>query len=120
MKKTVLIVDDESIIIEILYEFLEILGFHVIISYNGKDALEKFQTEKIDFIITDIYMPEMDGTSLIKEIRKTDKDIIIIALSGYIENERIREIMDIGANEYIEKPFSISHIKNALEKFKLL
>jgi YesN/AraC family two-component response regulator len=117
MKKNILIAEDEQIIAEILSNISKLIGYNSIITTNGVEALKFFKENNFDLIITDIHMPEMDGYQLIKEIRKTNKQVPILVLSGFIDNEHISKVLNIGANGYIEKPFTIANIKSILKEF---
>ncbi len=117
MIKKILIVEDEKIITNTIVALLEKMGIEYFTANNGEDALEKFKTNKFDLIFTDIFMPKMDGFKLIEEIRKIDREIPIIVISGYIDNETIRKILELGANKYIEKPFSLKEIKKIIEMY---
>jgi CheY-like chemotaxis protein len=117
MTKSILIVEDEKLVAETLSDILELLGYNVTITSNGEEGLKKFKKEKFDLIITDIHMPKLDGFQLVKKIRASDKEIPILALSGFIDSEHIQKILDMGADGYIEKPFTIAKIKSALKQF---
>ncbi len=114
MPKKILVVEDEELISNTLKALLDVMKIEYKNVSNGKEGLKAFKTDNYDLIITDIFMPEMDGFKLIEEIREINKNIPIIVISGYIDNETIRKIKQIGANEYIEKPFSIKEVKTAI------
>ncbi|MCG3216374.1 MAG: response regulator, partial [Candidatus Heimdallarchaeota archaeon] len=78
----ILLVDDDSYVLEILKEMLERMDYNVWIASDGKEGLEKYDI-KVDLIITDLIMPEMGGKQFIQEIRKQNPDAKIIALTGY-------------------------------------
>ena len=117
MEKRILIVEDEDLIISTVEALLQKMKINYDTAKNGKEAIEKFKNEKFDLIITDIFMPVMDGFQLIEEIKKIHSDIPIIVISGYIDNETVRKIKNLGANEYIEKPFSLLDVKKSIEKY---
>ena len=114
MNKRILIVEDEGLIVSTLEALLKSMDIDFISVKNGLKAYEEYKNNKFDLIITDIFMPEMDGFQLIEKIRKEDKKIPIIVVSGFIDNETIRKIKNLGANEYIEKPFSLQDVKKII------
>ena len=118
MTKSILIVEDEELVAETLSDILELLGYNVTITSNGEEGFKKFKKEKFELIITDIHMPKLDGFQLVKKIRSSDKEIPILVLSGFIDSEHIQKILDMGADGYIEKPFTIAKIKSVLKKFE--
>lgn len=107
---TVLVVDDEPQLRNAIIDSLEIEDFKVFSAENGKMALDLLEKEDVDFVLSDIQMPQMDGVSLSKEIRRKYKDIpVIMLISGFSDYTR-EEIIESGAIDFIEKPFNIEHI----------
>lgn len=103
---TILIVDDENDIIEIISEYAKNSGYNVLIANNGSKALKIFkENNNIDLIILDIMMPDFDGYYVAKEIRK-NKNIPIIMLSAKSEVEDKLKGFEIGVVDYVTKPFS--------------
>lgn len=104
-KKIILIVDDEARIRILLKDFLEREGFEVLESHNGRHALELFGdfSEKISLMILDIMLPEIDGWTVCREIRKTS-DLPIIMLSARSEDFDEVHGFEIGADDYVKKP----------------
>ena len=104
--KTVLVVDDEQLIRKLVTDFLKKEGYITIEAEDGRKAMELFFAEEnIDLIILDVMLPEYDGFTVCREIRKKSKvPIIMLTARG----EEFDEIfgLDIGADEYISKPFS--------------
>ena len=107
--KNILVVDDEQMIREALTSYLEKQGCHVFQAETGREALQVFQRESISFVILDLMLPGMDGYQVCREIReKSDVPVIIITARGE-DFERIMGL-DIGADDYIVKPFSPSEV----------
>ncbi|MBW9212532.1 MULTISPECIES: response regulator transcription factor [Terrabacteria group] len=119
----ILLVDDEKDIVEALKIFLAKENFEIKTATNGKEALAIIQQEKVDLVLMDIMMPVMDGVEATKEIRK-NKNIPIILLSAKSEGEDKVLGLNIGADDYITKPFNpdevIARIKAQLRRFKEL
>lgn len=104
MAYTILITDDDKDIIELLRLYIENEGNNVIIASNGKEALDLVRTSKVDCILLDIMMPEMNGFQLIKEIRKEIILPVIFLTAKNNINDKILGL-DLGADDYIVKPF---------------
>ncbi|HEY9059739.1 MAG TPA: response regulator [Pseudobacteroides sp.] len=104
--KTIMIVDDDPRNVYVLASALEQYGANVLEAGNGKDALEKLKDNKIDLVLMDIMMPEMDGYETIIAIRKTDliKEIPIIAITAKSLKSDKDKCIEAGANDYISKP----------------
>jgi len=107
MAKTILVVDDSESIREVVGFTLEQEGFQVIRGINGKDALTRFNETLIDMVITDLYMPEMDGLEFIREIRRSEqnKHIPILFLTTETQLQKKEEAKQAGATGWIVKPF---------------
>lgn len=105
MKKTILVVEDEDRMRKLIRDYLKIEDFNVVEATNGTDALLEFTGNKIDLIILDVMMPNLDGFSVCKTIRKTS-DVPIIFLTAKGEEEDKLTGFELGADEYVTKPFS--------------
>jgi len=103
--KTILITDDELRIRKLVADFLLREGYTVLEADNGRTALEILEKEKVDLIILDVMMPEQDGLSVCREIRKKSS-IPVIMLTA--KSEEIDQLFafELGADEYVTKPFS--------------
>lgn len=105
----VLIIDDEPHILLMVKKMLERAGYEVDLASNGSEGLRLFESISPDLVITDIIMPEKEGLETIREMRRINKDLKIIAMSGggkisadnYLETAKI-----FGASKLLEKPFS--------------
>ena len=104
MTKTILIVDDEIEIVELIELYLSKENLHILKAFDGEEALRILQTETVDLLIADIMMPKLDVYSLVKNIRK-DKMIPIIMISAKSEGYDKILGLDLGADDYITKPF---------------
>ncbi len=105
MKTKILVVDDEIKIVEIVKAYLEKENYEVFTAFNGKEALNVFEKEKISLIILDLMLPELSGEEVCKEIRKKSK-VPIIMLTAKVFEEDIIKGLNIGADGYMVKPFS--------------
>lgn len=117
--KKILIVDDEALIREGLEMALKLEGYMVEVADNGQDAIHKIELFRPDVVVTDIIMPDKDGIELVLSIRKFDKNIRIIAISGggrISANDHLRMARQLGANSILAKPFSINELVSEIEK----
>ncbi len=123
-QERILVVDDEIVIRELLYDILTDEGFSVETASNGRVALEQVTGDN-GFVVlfTDIMMPEMDGIELIREARKIAPSLVPIVMTGYATLETARAAVKEGAYDYVLKPFNLSEVKlavtNALERRRL-
>lgn len=102
---TILIVDDEVLIRNVIKEYLLNEGYKVLEAKDGFDALRVISNNKVDLIVLDIMMPKMDGFTCLSEIRKT-KNIPVIMLSARKEEIDKLNSFDLGVDDYVTKPFS--------------
>ena len=102
---TILIVDDEVLIRNVIKEYLLNEGYKVLEAKDGFDALRVISDNKVDLIVLDIMMPKMDGFTCLSEIRKT-KNIPVIMLSARKEETDKLNSFDLGVDDYVTKPFS--------------
>ena len=102
---TILVVDDELLIRNVIKEYLLNEGYKVLEAEDGFDALRVLSDNKVDLIVLDIMMPKMDGFTCLSEIRKT-KNIPVIMLSARKEEIDKLNSFDLGVDDYVTKPFS--------------
>ena len=105
MNKTILIVEDEIRIRFLLRDYFHKENFNVLEASDGREALEVFANNSIDLVILDIMMPEIDGFSVCESIRETST-LPIILLTAKSEEEDKLLGYDLGADDYVTKPFS--------------
>lgn len=103
--KTIMIVEDEARLREILVDYFEEEGFTVVEAENGRIAIEKFEKQKVDLVLLDLMMPEMDGMTFCKRIRRSSEVPIIIITAKSEDEDKILGF-ELGADEYVTKPFS--------------
>ncbi|GEQ62160.1 response regulator transcription factor [Vagococcus lutrae] len=102
----ILVVDDDKEIVELLSIYIKNEGYDVIKAYDGKEAMTKVITEpNIDLMILDIMMPEMDGMSVVKELRKESDIPIIMLTARTTDMDKIKGLV-AGADDYVTKPFN--------------
>ncbi len=115
-KQSVLIVDDEELIVTMLERKLKRYFSRVESAFNGKEALKKCKDNYFDLIISDIKMPVMNGIMFLKEIRKQDINKRVIFMSAYDENEYFIELLNNGADGFLLKPNSEEQLLYILYK----
>ncbi len=119
-KGTVLLVDDEETVRGIGSEMLKVLGFNVITAEDGRDAIEKFKASPdIAFVILDLTMPHMDGEQCFRELRQLNSDIKVIMSSGFNEQEVTQKFVGKGLAGFVQKPYKLSVLREAIQKFLL-
>ena len=109
MKKKILVVDDDSNIAELLRFYLEKEDYEVTVKSNGKDAVKAFSEISPDLMLLDIMLPKMDGWQVCREIRRfSSKPIIMLSAKG----ETVDKVLglELGADDYISKPFEIKEV----------
>lgn len=118
MKKTILLVDDSSSIRMAVGGLLEKLGYHVLITANGREAYERLDGTEIHLIITDLHMPEMNGIELIRAARKLEayQFVPMLLLTTETLMEKKREAKAAGATGWLEKPFKNEKLEMIINK----
>ena len=103
--KTILVVDDEPKITQLVRDYLERAGFAVLVAYDGKKALSLAKTERPDAVILDLGLPQLDGLDFTREFRKTSNAPIIMLTARSEESDKLIGL-ELGADDYMTKPFS--------------
>ena len=107
--KTILAVDDEEKILEVVSSLLESRGFHVVCAKTGREALAIFQARNISLILLDIMLPDISGEEVIKTIRKQSR-VPVIMLTAKAEENDLLVGLGLGADDYITKPFRLKEL----------
>ena len=115
---TILLIDDEKMILEVGCELLQEMGFKVLSAMSGQEAINVFQNsrEKIDMIIMDMIMPGMSGSETFDHLRKIKPDVKILLSSGYSVDGQATKILQRGCNGFIQKPFNINQLAQKIQK----
>jgi PAS domain S-box-containing protein len=118
-KGTLLIVDDEEEVMDVARQFLELLGFDTLQANNGKVAVEKYREmkDKIDVVLLDLTMPEMDGEETYRHLRAINPDINVIIASGYEESEIRERFRGLPLMGVIQKPFQFAELQTRMQQF---
>lgn len=111
-RETILLVDDERTIIDVTRDMLETFGYHVLASQSGQDAIRICQDQagRIDLVILDMILPDMNGEEIFALIKAIRPDMPIILASGFSFNDQIGRIMARGCDAFLQKPFGLSEL----------
>ncbi len=123
LKGKILVVDDEKNMREVMEIFLKGEGYDVTTADGGASGITMFKKDIFNLVITDLKMPKVSGFNLLKVIKETSPNTIVVIITAFGTTESAVEAMKLGAFDYIQKPFKMDSIrlvlKNALEKHKL-
>jgi two-component system cell cycle sensor histidine kinase/response regulator CckA len=116
--ETVLLVDDENMIIEVGAEILEALGYDVFTARSGSEAVDVFEANKdrIDIVVLDMIMPGMGGGDAYDQLREIKPDVKVLLSTGYSLKGEASEILKRGCNGFIQKPFNIKKLSHKLRE----
>ena len=121
-EKKALILDDEEMILELVSDIFQLIGFKVTAVISANEAISKFkeaheQGEPFDLVLFDMTLPgELDGSDVLREIRKLDPNIKAIVSSGYSQEELKAKAEDDGFDAAVPKPYSITVLKETVER----
>jgi CheY-like chemotaxis protein len=118
MKKKILVVDDDDLVLMAIQELLAPMGFSVTTCPSGAEALEKVNQDRFDLIILDVIMPEMDGYEVCQKIRRMESyaETPIMMLTAKSGEEDKQRGMEVGANLYLSKPISPKRLTALVEE----
>ena len=118
-EKCVLVVDDDPVSSYLVSEILDQNGLQVILAFDGKQALDLYNTHKskIDLVIMDIRIPLICGYEATKAIKKINNDVPVLALTAHAFGESECKCRDAGCDEYLSKPFEIPEFVSILSKY---
>ncbi|MCM1458306.1 MAG: response regulator transcription factor [Lachnoclostridium sp.] len=110
MKARILFVEDERDLSLIVCDTLRQQGYDVVAAYDGIDGLAGYKTDGADLVVADVMMPRLDGFAMAKEIRRLSANVPIIFLTAKSTIDDVEEGFDIGANDYLKKPFELREL----------
>jgi two-component system cell cycle sensor histidine kinase/response regulator CckA len=116
--ETVLLVDDEEMILDVGRKMLEALGYVVIIAASGEEALEiyKGNLDMVDIVVLDMIMPEMGGSETFDRLRQINPRVKALLSSGYSVDGQAREILERGCQGFIQKPFKMVELSQKVRE----
>jgi len=109
-KKSILIVDDEEKIRDVLKIFFKTKGYEVLEAKNGEEAIQLAQSENIAVVLLDINMPEMDGLTTLKKLRDINAKLGVVMVTGNQDDEKVKKAIELGAYGYVLKPFDFLYL----------
>ena len=115
-KKKILVVDDEQDVRETLESVLSKLDYDPLVAAGGKEALDIIRQNKIDIVLSDLYMPEMDGIELLKRVKTENRNIVFLMITAHPTIETAVDAIKKGAYDYLTKPFHIDEVKMKLNR----
>lgn len=107
-------VDDQESMRTLLKDMLEVIGYEVTVADGGDEALRLMHTSQFDLVLTDLNMPSMDGTALLRAIKAINAEMPVVIITGYGTFHTEKRVMREGANGYISKPCTLAKIENTL------
>lgn len=113
---TILLVDDEEMIVDVAAKLLKKVGYTVLKAKSGKEAIEVYREniDKIDLVILDMIMPDIGGGEAYDKMREINPKVKVLLSSGYSIDGQATEILERGCNGFIQKPFSIKGLSNKI------
>ncbi|HEY72074.1 MAG: hypothetical protein DRI81_14665 [Chloroflexi bacterium] len=115
--ETILLVEDNAVLLMVGQDVLQMLGYHTLAAANGQEALKVYQAEGgADLVITDLMMPNMGGRELAQELKKANPDVRVLAITGYTVWEVVEELKGAGFCGVIYKPFDVDQLAQAVRR----
>ncbi|MBW1741700.1 MAG: response regulator, partial [Deltaproteobacteria bacterium] len=116
--ETILLVDDEDMVINVAPEMLKAMGYRVLLARSGKEAIEVYKNSKdnIDMVILDMVMPDMGGGGVYDRIKEINPNVKVLLSSGYSIDSQASEILERGCDGFIQKPFNIKDLSLSIRK----
>ena len=115
---SILLVDDEELIIEIGREFLNSLGYKVLEARNGETAFQIYSkyANEIGIVLLDMMMPGMKGNEVFRELMKMNPNVKVVIISGFADKETVADMLRKGCCGYIRKPFMLDELSRVLNE----
>jgi DNA-binding NtrC family response regulator len=113
-KLKILVVDDQESMRTLLQDMLEVIGYEVTLAEGGEEALKSLEVSEYDLVLSDLNMPGMDGTALLRSIKSSKLDLPVVIITGYGTFHTEKRVMKEGADGYISKPCTLAKIDKTL------
>ena len=112
---SILVVDDELLIRDLLYDFFAGQGWSISVAENGDKALDVIAHKPVDLVLSDIRMPEMDGLALTEELRRSHPEIPVVLMTGYPSVDTAVSALRHRVVDYVIKPFNINQLYKTID-----
>ena len=116
MPAKILVVDDESIIRDLLFEFLTGQGYKVLLASSGEEALKFLSDREIKLALVDLKLPGLDGLQLVEKIKEVKGSLPCILMTAYPDKESLARARKLGVSAYITKPFQLDQLLSLIQK----
>lgn len=118
-KRKILVIDDEADLLTLVKARLDKAGFETLIASGGREGIEDALRFKPDMILLDIMMPDINGFQVLKELKLKEetKDIPVVAFTALAEEDNIRRAKNLGAVDYVVKPFEFDHLLTTVRRY---
>lgn len=115
---TILLADDEKMVLDVCTEILKEFGYNVLEAGGGKEAVRIFKAnrESIDLVILDMFMPDMGGAEAYDLLKEMDPDIKVLVSSGYNLESQIDDVMALGCNGFVQKPYTMKQLQQKIKE----
>lgn len=113
---TILVVDDDKLVLEALGMLVSSFGYNCLTAVNGLDAIKKLKEKQVDIVVTDVVMPEMDGLELLAHIKEHYIQTDVIVATGYTDKASYADVIRSGAIDFIKKPFERDELEAKLNR----
>lgn len=113
---TILVVDDHVPLAENIAEFLENAGYQPLIAHSAEEALQAIEAEEVDALITDYWLPGLNGAELIRELRRRGRCIPALVISAFSDDDTIDAAKAAGATDVVDKPLTLSRLLGFAER----
>jgi DNA-binding response OmpR family regulator len=110
----ILVVDDESDVRDLLRKFLTRRGYEVRTAGDGEAAIEAIRETHPDIVLLDIRLPKLDGLSVLQRLRDESDNVAVITMSGNADEDTARKSLELGAADFITKPFNLPYLETSL------
>jgi len=112
---SILVVDDDPSVLEMLHDALDLWGFDVFLAKNGREGLQVLANQKVDGILVDMDMPVMDGLTMLDELRWLGYPTPVVIMSGGVKVLNQKQVNNEGAQGFMSKPFSLAFLRSVCE-----
>ena len=110
----VLVVDDEESVLDLLGRFLTRRGYIVDTARDGEEAVDRILESPPDIVLLDIRLPKMDGLQVLRRLKEEGSDVAVITMSGVSDEDTARKSLELGAADFITKPFNLPYLETSL------